>query len=117
MSQGTPHESDYERSDVSGSLLALLSGGLALFLLLTPFLLALLYPGALKQARVGPVPNSPTPRLQVDPPADLAALRASEAAQLSTYGWEDRAAGIVRIPIERALALTAERGLPGWRKP
>jgi hypothetical protein len=117
MSQGTPPESDYERSDVSGSLLALVSAGLALFLLLTPFLLALLYPGALHQAHVAPVPNPPAPRLQVDPPADLAALRATEAAQLSSYGWEDRTTGVVRIPIDRALALTAERGLPGWRKP
>ena len=29
----------------------------------------------------------------------------------------DRAAGVVRIPIERAIELTAERGLPGWPKP
>jgi hypothetical protein len=117
MSQGTPHEPGCECSDVSGSLLALLSGGLAFFLLFTPVLLALLYPRALNQTDFGPVPNPPAPRLQIDPMADLAALRAADAAQLSSDEWEDRAAGIVRIPIESALALTAERGLPGWRKP
>jgi hypothetical protein len=112
-----PSGSDYERSDVGSALLAWLGGGLALFLLLTPLLLALIYPGAIRQARVAPVPVPPAPRLQVDPPADLAALRAAEGAALSRYGWEDRAAGVVRIPIDRALALTAERGLPDWRKP
>jgi hypothetical protein len=117
MNQGTPPKSGYERSDVSGSLLASLAGGLGLFLLVTPFLFVLIYPDALHQARVGPPPDYPAPRLQVDPPADLAALRAAEAAQLAQYGWEDRAAGVVRIPLSRAMALTAERGLPDWRKP
>ncbi|MCS6926547.1 MAG: hypothetical protein NZ578_11670 [Candidatus Binatia bacterium] len=54
----------------------------------------------------------PAPRLQVDPPADLRRLRAAEDAVLQSYGWVDRDAGIVRIPIDRAIALLAERGLP-----
>jgi hypothetical protein len=32
--------------------------------------------------------------------------------RLTTYGWVDRNAGKVHIPIERAIQLTAERGLP-----
>lgn len=54
----------------------------------------------------------PEPRLQAHPLQDLVELRAAEAAILETYGWIEREAGIVRIPIERALELTAERGLP-----
>ncbi len=54
----------------------------------------------------------PEPRLQTNPRADLQALRAEEEALLDTYGWVDRAAGVVRIPIDRAMALTVERGLP-----
>jgi len=54
----------------------------------------------------------PPPRLQVDPLHDLAELHASEDALLESYGWVDRSVGVVRIPIERALELTAERGLP-----
>ena len=46
-----------------------------------------------------------------------AALRQSENAALSSYAWVDRSRGFVRIPIDRALALTTERGLPGWRRP
>ena len=51
----------------------------------------------------------PAPRLQTDPRRDLEALRAAEDAQLHDYGWVDRAAGRVRIPIERAMVLLAER--------
>jgi hypothetical protein len=54
----------------------------------------------------------PEPRLQANPAADLAALRASEEARLHGYAWVDRAAGRVRIPIERAMALLATDGTP-----
>jgi hypothetical protein len=48
----------------------------------------------------------------VDPQIDLLQKRAQEDAVLNSYGWVDRANGTVRIPIERAIELTAERGLP-----
>ncbi len=51
----------------------------------------------------------PEPRLQADPLGDLRALRAEEDALLHGYGWADRQAGTVRIPIERAIELLAER--------
>lgn len=54
----------------------------------------------------------PGPRLQDDPSRDMEALRAEEDARLSTYGWIDRGAGIGRIPIDRAIDLILERGLP-----
>lgn len=38
-------------------------------------------------------------------------MRAAEDAQLSTYGWVNRPAGIVHIPIRRAMDLIAERGV------
>jgi hypothetical protein len=54
----------------------------------------------------------PEPRLQSDEAGDLDKLRKNEDAILNTYGWVDRKAGIVRIPVDRALDLIAERGLP-----
>ena len=54
----------------------------------------------------------PAPRLQLREPRDLAAFRAEEAEILSTYGVIDRDQGIYRIPIEEAMRLTVERGLP-----
>jgi len=54
----------------------------------------------------------PEPRLQVSPSQDMQAMRAAEDARLNSYGWVDQQAGIVRIPIDRAMQLLAERGLP-----
>ncbi len=54
----------------------------------------------------------PPPRLQTSNAIDLAGHRSREAELLGRYAWVDRANGTVRIPIERALDLVAERGLP-----
>jgi hypothetical protein len=54
----------------------------------------------------------PEPRLQTAPRADLQQHRAREEEKLKTYQWVDRSAGIVRIPIDQAITLTLERGLP-----
>ncbi len=45
-------------------------------------------------------------------PTTLAAHRDQELAQLNGYGWVDETAGIARIPIDRAMDLVAETGLP-----
>jgi hypothetical protein len=95
----------HEPSDVSPRLVAWLAGGLAAFLVLTPFALLLVSP------------ESASPRLQTDPAGDLRAFRQSEDARLSGFGWVDRDKGIVRMPIERAMGLIAERGMPGWPRP
>jgi len=58
------------------------------------------------------VPNTPQPRLLVNEPANLADLRKHEHEILTTYGWMDQSAGVVRLPIERAKELILERGLP-----
>ncbi len=54
----------------------------------------------------------PDPRLQVKPEKDLVQLRAAEDSTLHNYGWLMREANVVHIPIERAIELTAQRGLP-----
>jgi hypothetical protein len=54
----------------------------------------------------------PEPRLQTDPRADLNEFRARENTTLTTYGWIDRNGGVVRIPIDRAMKIVVERGLP-----
>jgi hypothetical protein len=116
MSEVSRQSPDYERSDVGTRALALLAAGGALFLIVTPFVLAAVYPQALHPAGIGVLPQPPPPRLQTDPAADLAAVRRAEAARLSGYGWVQRTQGVVHIPIARALALTVERGLPDWQK-
>jgi hypothetical protein len=55
----------------------------------------------------------PTPRLQTDDGnEDLAELHAREDLLLDNYSWVDHTKGTVRIPIERAMELIAQHGLP-----
>jgi hypothetical protein len=53
----------------------------------------------------------PPPRLQISPRAEMAEMRAAQEKELTTYGWLDEQKKTVRIPIERAMELLAERGL------
>ena len=59
----------------------------------------------------------PGPRLQVRPEIELAAFRAQEDAILSSYAWVDKEQGIVRIPVEEAMRLVVERGMPVFESP
>ena len=55
----------------------------------------------------------PTPRLQTDDGnQEVADLHGREDLLLSNYTWIDESKGTVRIPIERAMELIAQRGLP-----
>jgi hypothetical protein len=55
----------------------------------------------------------PAPRLQTDDGSqDVADLHAREDMLLEDYSWVDPSQGKVRIPIERAMELVAQRGLP-----
>jgi hypothetical protein len=56
--------------------------------------------------------QAPAPRLQRFPTRDVEELRAQEAAILGDYAWVDEEQGVVRLPIERAMLLVVERGLP-----
>ncbi len=54
----------------------------------------------------------PAPQLEVNERTELNGERLREEDTLSTYGWVDQKAGTVRIPIDRAMDLLAQRGLP-----
>jgi hypothetical protein len=57
-------------------------------------------------------PLPPRPRLQTYPFQDVTQLRGGDARLLERYAWVDKNGGVVRIPIERAIEVLAERGLP-----
>jgi hypothetical protein len=61
-----------------------------------------------ENARVLP----PAPRLQVEPRAELHAYCEQQAQLLNSYGWADEHNGVVRIPVDRAMELTLQLGLP-----
>jgi hypothetical protein len=65
-------------------------------------------PSPLARAQEGP----PAPRLEVALDQVLQETRVDEAASLHSYGWVDQQAGVVRIPIDRAMNLLIERGMP-----
>lgn len=52
------------------------------------------------------------PSLLVGEPVNLQKFRAEEDHLLTSYGWVDQNAGVVRLPIDRAKELLLERGLP-----
>ena len=114
---------DYERRDaaIRGGVLL---GGVVLALVCVAMLGVVLFLGGLRsyQTATEPTPlpllelrpTPPSPRLQPNPidqqsaEQDLADFRAREEAILTSYGWVNRPAGIVRIPIERAIELLAK---------
>lgn len=59
----------------------------------------------------------PKPQLQANAAADLVKIQAGEEEILTSYGWVDRNAGIVRMPIDRAMQMVAQRGVPVWPAP
>lgn len=54
----------------------------------------------------------PSPKLEEDERGQLDDIRNNEDRILYSYGWSDENAGTVHIPIERAMDLLVERGLP-----
>jgi hypothetical protein len=54
----------------------------------------------------------PEPRLQSTPRLDLSAVRAAEDQILNGYAVVEGTKGAVRIPIDRAMEILAQRGLP-----
>lgn len=52
------------------------------------------------------------PKLLKTADMGLPEMRAAEDSVLSSYGWVHPDSGLVRIPIERAMAILAKKGLP-----
>ena len=52
------------------------------------------------------------PLLQTQPFKDLWELREKERQKLTQYSWVDQGSGVVRIPVDEAIRLMSERGVP-----
>ena len=59
----------------------------------------------------------PEPRIEEHPSIEIQQLHAQEKHTLSTYGWVDKKAGAVRIPIDLAIELQLKRGFPTRKEP
>jgi len=54
----------------------------------------------------------PEPRLEDSETTEINDFRYSQDETLASYGWVDQGSGVVRIPIDQAMKLMAQRGLP-----
>jgi hypothetical protein len=125
--------SGYEPQDLSSRhvmefLVALVVGGLLVVVLVWGIYHFLDARARARQPKLGPlakpvatgtriVPDDaimkfPEPRLEQNERLELRDFRTREEQTLNSYGWVDEKNGVVRIPIERAMQLTAQRGLP-----
>jgi hypothetical protein len=122
------HQSHHEASDVNVTGVLLFGAGLFAVTGIVCLLVWMLfgyfnsqeairgareYPLAMEQEKRLP----PEPRLQTNPREDLRDLRAREDEVLTTYGWVDKNGGVVRIPIEEAMKIVVQRGLPARQVP
>lgn len=110
------YETDYERSDISPTVIGGIATGLGVFVLCVPLLLPLAFP--ISTYRAPPVTRPPvkagTPPLLVNPSRELAQQAFKEEEDARSYGWEDREHNIVRIPVQRAVRQLLRTGIPGW---
>jgi hypothetical protein len=120
-----PEEAGYELSDLNPGYVGLFGIGLAVVLVIAVVVTSLLihYKTVQHARRDTPIPQlarereaTPGTRLQVDPQDELRQMRAAEDAALNSYGWVDKDAGIVRIPVDRAMEILAKKGLPARKQ-
>ena len=126
---GQSESKAYETRDVKIRPLAVFLAGLTIvgiFVYLVIFVLLRLFSAEAARQDVQVAPSSvsrpasapgeerlpPEPRIQANPAADMRMLREQEDAVLGSYGWVDRQAGVVRIPVDQAMKLVVEQGLP-----
>jgi hypothetical protein len=124
--QGRPRSegAGYEKRDANAKWIF----GLISFLLIAGLIMHFCLASVMERLEKKPFPNDTltgtrrgaaavaeskaVPQLQLVPAEELKQFHAREEIELNTYGWIDRTAGVVRLPIDRAMDLVLERGLP-----
>ena len=66
----------------------------------------------MRNPRLDEANEFPQPRLETNEVGQLRDRRWFEETTLYSYGWVDQKAGVAHIPIDRAMQLIAQRGLP-----
>ncbi len=119
--QPSAHSMGHEKLDVHAPSIIKFAIGLAVVVALAMFLMAWMFRFlARRQPTYGPPPSPlvkgrqipPGPLLEVNEGPALQRLLAGENEVLNSYGWVDKQNGVVRIPIDRAMKLLLQRGLP-----
>jgi hypothetical protein len=120
-----PEEAGYEPSDLNPRYVGLFGIGLALVLVVSVVVVSLLiqYKTVQHARHDTPIPQLARERetlsgtrLQVDAQNEMRQMRATEDSILNSYGWVDKSTGVVRIPVDRAMEILAEKGLPARKQ-
>ena len=115
------HRNGYEKTDASPRGLVYFAASIAVIVAATSLSLIWLFNHFEKAENTGSFvatpftsarPLPPPPRIQPNPGGDMQGYFQSQQNLLQTYGWIDRQNGIVRLPIDRAMELILQRGLP-----
>ena len=130
---GHNEEAEFEREDLGAKPVILFLVGLTVGCLLVALLLKGMYSYLdarenRHQPALNPLVQQTTPDTRRLTPGDITKFpraapgnrrteeindfRMQEEQTLHSYGWVDQSAGVVRIPIDRAMELLAQRGLP-----
>ncbi|HEV8383232.1 MAG TPA: hypothetical protein VGQ11_00060 [Candidatus Acidoferrales bacterium] len=115
-----PSDLGHEERDANIRSLLQFAGWLFVSLVLVALLMRWMFWHFNKTQELGPPPTPfestralpPTPRLQTAPQQDLSSYRAGQQENLKSFGWVDQKNGVVRIPIDRAMDLLLQQGLP-----
>jgi hypothetical protein len=113
----------HEHSDVDANAILGFATGLVVGVVTVSLLVGLFFAYLSTRAAISTIPQyplgadlarrlPPEPRLQAAPRQAMDDLRTEEDRTLRSYQWVDRTTGVVRIPIDEAIRLTLERGLP-----
>jgi hypothetical protein len=130
---GQNQEVEFEREDLAAKPILLFLGGLVLICVLVALFLRGMYSyldsydnrhqlpqnplvqpstASTREVEPGDITKFPEPRLESSERQEINDFRIQEEKTLNSYGWVDQSAGIVHIPIDRAMQLLAQRGLP-----
>jgi hypothetical protein len=117
---GAPGGPGYETRDASIPALLKFAVSLAVIIIVVSFGMKWLFNYDAKTQSLGPTVTPfenertipPLPRLQVLPQKEIHDYWEAEQGLVNSYGWVDRQNGVVRIPVDRAMRILLQRGLP-----
>jgi len=130
---GHNQEVEFEREDLAPKPILLFLGALVLICVLVALVLRGLYSfldaydnrhqlpqnplvqssaASTRDVEPGDITKFPEPRLESSERQEINDFRTQEEKTLNSYGWVDQSAGVIHIPIDRAMQLLAQRGLP-----
>lgn len=117
MEENNKHRGGFEHSDINE--LAVGKVGVALLLVTIAAMALLLGLFSYFKSQEGgkavsedPTKVFPQPQLETHPAPELKQVLDEQNQMLNSYGWVDQQKGVVRIPIDRAMDMVVQKGLP-----